>query len=112
MLAAAVVDLGLQPSQFWELTPRAFDVMLQRLAVREGIEAQRHSVSTAILCAMYANTHQDPNRPGSKYEPKDFLPALNANGKPKTKQHQTPEEMTALLKVFVAGMTGYKARPN
>jgi len=80
-------DLRLREDEFWSLTLREFDALMDRLEVNLRIENQR----AAVICCVVANLFRGKNsRP---YKPGDFLPC------PEVEEHrQTPEEMLEVVK--------------
>lgn len=70
MWAAAVYDLGLTDSQFWDLTPRHFRALWDR-------RLDEHDRQNRIVCqllVLYANTHRDTNRRLQPFTLDDFAP--------------------------------------
>jgi hypothetical protein len=80
MEAAAVVDIGLTRAEFWELTPRRFQAMLDRFMSRE-IHRDRQQ---QILTTIFANVYRDPKERAAPYTIDDFAPAMpGTDAKPK-----------------------------
>lgn len=76
MEAAAVVDIGLTRSEFWELTPRRFQALLDRFADREI----RHARQQQILTAIFANVYRDTTERSEPFTVDDFAPKLAGSG--------------------------------
>ena len=85
MEAAAVVELGLRPADFWDLTQRQFQAMLDRHVDREI----RHERSFHTLTALFANANFKLDEPATV---DSFAPPLR--GAP----HEPPFDGPAFLK--------------
>jgi hypothetical protein len=80
-------DLGLTDREFWTLTLRDFDALVDRREASLRFENLR----SAVICCVVANLFRGKNsRP---YKPGDFLPCPEVENR-----QQTPEEMLEVVK--------------
>lgn len=70
MAAIARIDIGLSEQEFWEMTPRQFQLLVKRHEMRILREWQ----PMACLMALTANCHRDSSVRPQPYSPEDFLP--------------------------------------
>lgn len=71
MWATGVYDLGLTDAQFWALTPRQLNLLIERFLDSEERMSQRFG----LLAALYANAHRDREKHPRLFELQDFAPS-------------------------------------
>lgn len=94
MLAAAVVDIGISVQEFWELTPREFDMLFDRCLDVE----ERMNRRFGQLCAVVANIVRDAKLKPEPYTIDDFAPKRIAQTRQVVEQKFSPDSLVALLK--------------
>lgn len=88
----AISDLNMKPMDFYALTPREFNLLLDNCGLRDNLRA-------GLICATMANIHarKENDRP---YEPGDFIrcgsPASRKDG-------QTAQEQSAIVNTIFGG---------
>lgn len=100
--AAARCDLGLSSDEFWGLTPRGLNLLLEH----RGISAFAPS---ALICATIAECHRDPAKRSEPFSPSDFLPRLP---EPPMSEEEHLAMMRAKLEMYNAAFGGTDLRTH
>jgi hypothetical protein len=79
-------DLGLSEIEFWGITLRQFDALLERYKLNQKWENYR----PALICSTLANLYRDPK--SNPYTPRDFMPGE------KNETKKSPDEILQKLK--------------
>lgn len=107
MWAMARVDLGLDESSFWRLTPRQFDALIRRKNQEYDLLRQREERAdyrVALLCSVIVNINRPKNKKRAK--PEDFL------GRTKEKKRTTWQEQLAFVERLNIALGGRDLRPK
>jgi hypothetical protein len=92
--------VGLADGEFWSLTFREFDAIMQRHREREEREFWR----IGQLCATIANCHRDPDK-REPFSPQDFMPSGMMQA-PEVSPGNTGEEWLAKIRCINANLGG------
>lgn len=90
MWAFARYDARLSDSEFWGLTLKQYNALIERYI----IEQENNDLRSALICSLLANIHRDIKKRQKPYEPKDFMPQRRPR-KLKTDE-QMRDDLTAL----------------
>jgi len=88
---------GITDDDFWKLDPAKLNTLLDRYNTEEEIKDRR----TALICAVLANCHRDPQKKAFTVD--DFMPTR----KEETRK-QTQEEQLQMLQLWDAALGGKK----
>lgn len=87
--------------EFMEMTIHEFNVSIKGYFKREKNKSERIAAVMALVANIYRNTKKRPK----PYTIQDFLGTST-----KDKRQQTPEDMIAVMEMFVASMGGKDLR--
>lgn len=94
MWSTARMDLGLNETEFWRLTPRKYVALLTRFQEQE----RRSDLRAGILASLFANANRDSKKHPQPFAPWDFFPSI-----PKPTEHvQTMEEQMKIMAMWGA----------
>jgi hypothetical protein len=86
--AIGIYDLGLDDDQFWRLTIRQFNKLVERHKENKRAEL----FNSALICSVIANVNRGKGKP---FQPSDFMPKEN-----KKKAKMTTEQMVEMLRMI------------
>ena len=95
MWAVGRYDLGLGEDEFWALTIRELNALLERYKSEHDWLNYR----AALICSVLANTARDPKRKPRPFIPDDFMPK-------KERKQQTAKQMLTTVKMLNAAFGG------
>lgn len=96
MWAVGVVELGLEPDVFWNLTPKLFNTLCRQFAQRERRADRRSGEIVAMLYNLKRDSNLDPQ--GMSWE--DIYPDGTEQ------ESQTDEEMFLAMQAFAKRSKG------
>lgn len=102
MWSVGRVDLGLDEKEFWNLTMKQFNALIQRKNNINKTENKRADYRIGIISSIVANIYRDKKKKPQPFKPKDFMP--------KEKQKQTPEQQLQLVEVLNLSFGGKDLR--